>query len=92
MAAFSLPVPALLLATLCCGCSTQLSTSTPDWDQHFGSRARATLALQVAYPAAASSDTAAGMDGRKARAAYERYQKAGADAALPVSGQSANNK
>ena len=50
--------------------------TTPDWDAHFGDNARIALAQQVAQPLAArNADPVAGMDGRAARGAYERYQK-----------------
>ncbi len=68
-------------AWLLTACSTQLSTTTPYWDQSFGTRARATLALQIARPQVVSKNPVAGMDGNKAQATYERYQKPGNGAA-----------
>lgn len=81
---------ALLLA-LCAGCATFSTSTTPEWDRQFGTRVRATLALQLADPCAPASDTAAGMDGRKARAAYQHYQKAAGEPAAPAAGMSATN-
>lgn len=49
---------------------------TPYWDTRFGNATRANLAAQVIDPApAASAGSAAGLDGRAARAAYETYQR-----------------
>lgn len=65
-------VPALLLAA----CS-----STPRWDSQAGDAVRATLAAQVANPAAAqNSNPVNGIDGRAAKAAQERYEKSYANA------------
>ena len=81
-----------LLLVLTCGCSVLPASSTPEWDQHFGMRARATLASQVVQTGPVNSADAAGMDGRKARAAYQRYQQAAGDTAPSEAGQSASNK
>lgn len=81
-----------LLLVLTCGCSVLPASSTPEWDQHFGMRARATLASQVVQTGPVNSADAAGMDGRKARAAYQRYQQSAGDPAQPAVGQSASNK
>jgi len=81
-----------LLAALTCGCSVLPASSTPEWDQRFGMRARATLASQIARTEPTSSDAAAGMDGRKARAAYQRYQQAAGDTVQSEVGQSITNK
>lgn len=59
-------LPVLLLAAC---------ASTPRWDSQAGDAVRATLAAQVANPAAAqNSDPVNGIDGRAAKAAQERYE------------------
>lgn len=70
-------LPLIGSAWLLTACSTELSTTTPNWDQSFGTRARSTLALQIAQPQGTSKDPVAGMDGNRAQATYERYQKPG---------------
>lgn len=65
-------LPALVLA----GCAS----TTPQWDSHFGDSVRASLAAQVANPAAAAKldpklAEVAGLDGSAARAAMERYER-----------------
>jgi len=66
----------ILLAGLLPACAN----TTPNWDARFGIDTRMVLARQVLNPGAArNTDPVAGMDGRSARAAYERYQKAGPD-------------
>lgn len=85
---FSLLVCLLAVGT---GCSSLSPSSTPEWDRQFGTRARAALALQVADPHAPVSDTAAGMDGRKAGAAYQRYQKAASEPAPSGTSLSSTN-
>jgi len=79
-------LPLIGSALLLTACGTRLSSTTPYWDQTFGTRARATLAMQIAHPQVPSHDPAAGMDGKQAQAAYERYQKPGngAVAAAPA--------
>lgn len=63
---------ALLLALLVQGCVAP----APRFDHYFGSSVRANLAAQVAQPAAAAnSNPAAGVDGKAARAAQERYER-----------------
>jgi len=50
-------------------------SATPRWDNQAGDAVRATLAAQVANPAAAANaDPVNGIDGRAARAAQERYE------------------
>ncbi len=74
---FSLP-----LACTLASCALPLTPTTPQWDRHFGEAARVTLARQVNdADAGRNGDPAAGMDGRAARAAFERYQKASSDPA-----------
>jgi starvation-inducible outer membrane lipoprotein len=62
---------AAALALLLSACST-----TPQADNRFGQSARAAVAAQIAQPAAARNPTpVAGMDGRAARAAQEKYEQ-----------------
>ena len=66
----------ILLAGLLSACVN----TAPHWDARFGIDTRTVLAQQVMNPGASrNTDPVAGMDGRSARAAYERYQKAGAE-------------
>ncbi|MYM40674.1 hypothetical protein [Duganella qianjiadongensis] len=81
-----------LLAVLTCGCSVLPASSTPEWDRHFGMRARATLASQVLQTGPVNNADVAGMDGHKARAAYQHYQQAAGDTARSDAGQSASTK
>lgn len=63
---------ALTIAGLLTGCAA----STPQFDQRFGATVRDAMASQVAHPdAATNTDPAAGMDGRSAVLAFDRYQK-----------------
>jgi hypothetical protein len=63
----------VLAALLLQGCVQ----TTPKWDRQFGDTVRANAAAQVINPAAAANtNPAAGMDGRAARAAQERYEPA----------------
>ena len=69
---FSLPLACALAA-----CAQRPLQTTPYWDSQFGATARVALAQQVMHPdAGRNPDPVAGMDGRAAHAAYERYQKA----------------
>lgn len=64
---------AALLVLACSGC---VQTS-PHWDKNFGTSLRASLASQVADPAAAANpnpNPVAGLDGRAAAAASQRYE------------------
>lgn len=64
------------LILLVAGMLSSCADTTPHWDRRFGLDTRTTLALQIADPAAArNTDPVAGMDGRSAHAAYDRYQK-----------------
>ena len=66
----------LALCALAACTNSPQGRSTPRWDRQFGDNARATLALQVIDPdAGRNPNPAAGMDGRAARAGYERYQR-----------------
>ena len=59
--------PAALLAAC--------ASSTPQWDVRFGESVRGALATQAVNPAAArNQDPVAGLDGKAARAALERYE------------------
>lgn len=63
----------ILLAGLLSACAS----TTPQFDARFGFDTRLVLAQQITNPAAGrNADPVSGMDGRSARAAYERYQKA----------------
>jgi hypothetical protein len=75
-----LPLRLSALATLAAlsGCAH----TTPGWDSRFGETVRVATAAQVLHPEAVrNTDTVAGIDGRAARAAYERYQKSFAEPA-----------
>jgi hypothetical protein len=73
------------LVILLVGVLSACVSTTPDWDSRFGVTTRLALARQIAEPAAAANtDPVAGMDGRSARAAYERYHKAGAEQQSPA--------
>lgn len=62
----------VLAALLLQGCVQ----TTPKWDRQFGDAVHANLAAQVLDPAAGSNNNpAAGIDGRSARAAQERYER-----------------
>ena len=59
------------MALLLSACAT-----TPQADARFGQSVRATLASQVAYPAAVrNANPVEGIDGRAARAAQEHYER-----------------
>lgn len=61
-----------LLALLLSACAP----TTPHWDARFGESVRATMASQVADPAAVrNANPVDGIDGRAARAAHERYER-----------------
>ena len=64
----ALLAPAALLAAC--------ASSSPQWDARFGASVRDAIAAQVANPAAArNQDPVAGLDGKAARAALERYEQ-----------------
>ncbi|MYM23082.1 hypothetical protein GTP46_10535 [Duganella sp. FT135W] len=68
------------LPILLAGVLSACASTTPQWDARFGIDTRMALAQQVLQPAAGrNTDPVMGMDGRSARAAYERYQKAGSE-------------
>lgn len=70
MATMRMIAVAGLAAALLSACAQ----TTPRWDERFGESVRANLAVQVINPAAgANPNPAAGIDGKAARAAYERY-------------------
>jgi type IV pilus biogenesis protein CpaD/CtpE len=61
-----------LAALALSGCAA----TTPNWDRQFGNAVRATLASQVADPAAArNTNPVSGIDGRAARASQEHYAR-----------------
>jgi hypothetical protein len=58
--------------------------TTPQWDAHFGDAARLAMAQQVLHPQAVfNADPVAGMDGKAARATFERYQKSSTEPPPP---------
>lgn len=62
----------LALAVLLAACAP----TTPQWDGRFGDSLRVSMASQVANPEAVrNADPVAGIDGRAARAAHERYER-----------------
>jgi hypothetical protein len=66
------------IAALLAACAA----TTPQWDAHFGDATRIALAQQVIAPAAVrNADPVAGMDGRAAAQAQQRYQKSFAEPA-----------
>jgi hypothetical protein len=69
---FSIRIAApALLALLLSACAA----TEPRKDERFGESVRATLASQIASPAAVrNADAASGIDGRAARAGQERYE------------------
>ena len=72
----------LLAAGTLSACASPMLQTTPQWDSHFGADVRIALARQVVNPEAGRNpDPVAGMDGRAARSAYERYQKASIETA-----------
>ena len=61
---------AVLATVALAGCMT----STPVYDKHFGEAVRTVQAMQTLNPdAAKNTDTVAGVDGRAATAAMDRY-------------------
>ena len=65
------------IATLCCtlaGCGAT-TTATPNYDLRFGNAVREARARMTLNPGAAVADPVAGMDGRAAHEAQERYQE-----------------
>ncbi len=75
------PVLAAALAALLAACAP----TTPQLDRRAGDAVRIAFAQQVAHPgAAANPDPVAGLDGKSARAALERYQKSFVEPAPPV--------
>ena len=72
----------LLAAGTLSACASPMFQTTPRWDGRFGADVRTALAQQVIHPdAVRNRDPVAGMDGRAARSAYERYQKASIETA-----------
>lgn len=75
----------LLAAGTLSACASPLVQTTPQWDSRFGLDTRMVLAQQILHPdGARNTDPVAGMDGRSARAAYERYQKNGGEQQTPL--------
>lgn len=70
------PLPCALWLSACA------AGGTPQLDRRFGDAVRVAFAQQIAVPAAARhAGPAAGLDGRAARGAQERYQKSYGEAA-----------
>lgn len=69
---FSLLLPALVLgaASQLAGCAS----TTPELDAKFGDSVRVVREAQTLNPAAANKDPVAGIDGRAAVSAQDRYQ------------------
>jgi hypothetical protein len=66
----------LAVCALAACVNTPLGRSTPQWDSQFGSSTRAAMAQQIIDPGARrNADPVAGMDGKAAHGAYERYQR-----------------
>ncbi len=69
-------LPARLATVLSASLLVACGSTTPNWDARFGDSVRMLNAQQVARPqAAANQDPVAGMDGKSARAAVERYER-----------------
>jgi type IV pilus biogenesis protein CpaD/CtpE len=69
-----------LAGMLVCGCST-----TPRFNNNFGTSVRANVAAQVLDPtAAANTNTAAGMEGGAAAIAHGRYQESFKEPEKPI--------
>jgi len=61
---------------------TACAATTPQWDAHFGDATRIAMGRQIIAPEAArNADPVAGMDGRAAAQAQQRYQKSFAEPA-----------
>jgi len=61
----------LALTAALAGCAH----TTPNWDNNFGNSVRASVAAQVADPAAsANTNPVVGIDGRAARSTQQRYE------------------
>lgn len=66
----------LAVCTLAACVNTPLGKTTPQWDKQFGSNTRTAMAQQIIDPQARrNTDPVAGMDGKAAQGAYERYQR-----------------
>ena len=71
-----------LAGMLLCGCST-----TPRFNNYFGTSVRANVAAQVLDPAAAANtNPAAGMEGGAAAIAHGRYQESFKEPEKPIRG------
>lgn len=72
----TMTLPARLCALLAAAVLSACASTTPYWDARFGDSVRALNAQQVARPqAGANADPVAGIDGRAARAAIDRYER-----------------
>ena len=71
-----------LAGVMLCGCST-----TPRFNEQFGTSVRANVAAQVLDPAAAANtNPAAGMEGGAAAIAHGRYQDSFKEPEKPIKG------
>ncbi len=71
-----IPLSARFAAIASIALMAACASTTPNWDARFGDSVRGLNAQQVARPQAVSNaDPVAGMDGRAARAAIERYER-----------------
>jgi hypothetical protein len=61
------------LCALLAGCGA-MSSATPNWDMRFGDAVREARLRMTLNPNAGSGDPVAGMDGRSAHEAQERYE------------------
>lgn len=65
--------PALLAVLIMAGCA---SSTTPQYDRHFGEAVRTAVAQQTVKPEAArNNDPVAGLDGPAAEASMNNYEK-----------------
>jgi len=75
----SLPLMLASLALSAC------ASTTPNWDSQFGQSVRAAIASQIINPAAAANqDPVAGIDGKAALGAQQRYEHSFAQPAPPA--------
>ncbi|USX21154.1 hypothetical protein NHH82_02995 [Oxalobacteraceae bacterium OTU3REALA1] len=66
----------LAVCTLAACVNTPLGKTTPQWDKQFGSSTRTAMAQQIIdLQARRNTGPVAGMDGKAAQGAYERYQR-----------------
>ena len=66
-------ISSLALCALLAGCGG-MTSATPDYDLKFGNAVREARQRMTLNPGAGTGDPVAGMDGRAAQEAQERYQ------------------